>query len=86
MYFGTVSAFSFAITKRQRKEREKMERDALLEMKSGGLDDVSEFTGEIFNISSVFGFLAIALAAINIFGGFLVTMRMLKMYKKGKKK
>ena len=35
------------------KEREKMERDALLEMKSGGLDDVSEFTGEIFNISSV---------------------------------
>ena len=26
------------------------------------------------------------LAAINIFGGFLVTMRMLAMYKKGKKK
>ena len=36
----------------------------------------------IFNISSVFGFLAIALAAINIFGGFLVTQRMLAMYKK----
>ena len=35
------------------KEREKMERDALMELKSGGLDDVSEFTGEIFNISSV---------------------------------
>ena len=36
-------------------------------------------------IISVFGFLAIALAAINIFGGFLVTQRMLAMYKKKKK-
>ena len=40
----------------------------------------------IFSTSSVFGFIAIILAAINIFGGFLVTSRMLKMYKKGKKK
>ena len=39
----------------------------------------------IFDISSVFGFLAIILAAINIFGGFLVTQRMLAMYKKKKK-
>tara|TARA_B110000438_G_scaffold299257_1_gene349085 strand:+ start:357 stop:665 length:309 start_codon:yes stop_codon:yes gene_type:complete len=39
----------------------------------------------IFNISSVFGLLAIFLAAINIFGGFLVTQRMLQMYKKKKK-
>ena len=39
----------------------------------------------IFDISSIFGFLAIALAAINIFGGFLVTQRMLAMYKKKKK-
>jgi len=39
----------------------------------------------IFNISSIFGFFAIFLAAINIFGGFLVTQRMLKMYKKKKK-
>ena len=37
-----------------------------------------------FDISSVFGFLAIILAAINIFGGFLVTQRMLQMYKKKK--
>ena len=36
----------------------------------------------IFNNSSFFGFLAISLAAINIFGGFLVTHRMLAMYKK----
>ena len=40
----------------------------------------------IFNISSIFGFLAISLAAINIFGGFLVTQRMLAMYKKKKDK
>ena len=39
----------------------------------------------IFNTSSTFGFLAISLAAINIFGGFLVTQRMLAMYKKKKK-
>ena len=36
----------------------------------------------IFNISSIFGFIAIILAAVNIFGGFLVTQRMLQMYKK----
>ena len=35
------------------KEREKLEKDALLEMKTGGLDDVSEFTREIYNISDV---------------------------------
>ena len=39
----------------------------------------------VFNQSSTFGFLAIVLAAINIFGGFLVTQRMLAMYKKKKK-
>ena len=38
----------------------------------------------IFNTSSIFGFIAIILAAINIFGGFLVTQRMLQMYKKKK--
>ena len=38
----------------------------------------------IFNKSSIFGFIAITLAAINIFGGFLVTQRMLQMYKKKK--
>ena len=40
---------------------------------------------KIFEISNVFGYLAIILAAINIFGGFLVTQRMLQMYKKKKK-
>ena len=39
----------------------------------------------IFTNSTIYGFLAITLAAINIFGGFLVTQRMLAMYKKKKK-
>ncbi len=39
----------------------------------------------VFNNSNIFGFVAIFLAAINIFGGFLVTQRMLQMYKKKKK-
>ena len=38
-----------------------------------------------FNLSNILGFAAITLAAINIFGGFLVTQRMLQMYKKKKK-
>ncbi|MBI1366013.1 MAG: NAD(P) transhydrogenase subunit alpha [Alphaproteobacteria bacterium] len=32
--------------------------------------------------SKLFGFFAVALASVNIFGGFLVTQRMLAMYKK----
>ena len=47
------------------------------------LSGVSE---NVFEVSNVFGFLAIILAAVNIFGGFLVTQRMLQMYKKKKKK
>ena len=39
----------------------------------------------IFDNANIFGFLAIILAAINIFGGFLVTQRMLAMYKKKQK-
>ena len=38
-----------------------------------------------FELYNMFGLVAIVLAAINIFGGFLVTHRMLKMYKKKKK-
>ena len=41
--------------------------------------------GAVFTSSSIYGFLAIILAAVNIFGGFLVTQRMLAMYKKKKK-
>lgn len=32
--------------------------------------------------SKIFGFFALVLASVNIFGGFLVTQRMLSMYKK----
>ena len=42
-------------------------------------------TGNIFDTANIFGYLAIILAAINIFGGFLVTQRMLAMYKKKRK-
>jgi len=36
--------------------------------------------------AKLFGVLAVALASVNIFGGFLVTQRMLSMYKKKDKK
>jgi len=41
-------------------------------------------TGSI--LAKFFGFLALVMASINIFGGFLVTQRMLAMYKKKEKK
>ena len=37
------------------------------------------------NFSKVMGFIAVALASVNIFGGFIVTQRMLQMFKKKKK-
>ena len=46
---------------------------------------LSSTSETIFETSNIFGFLAIVLAAVNIFGGFLVTQRMLQMYKKKKK-
>lgn len=42
--------------------------------------DLSAGDGGIW--ARVFGFLALVMAAVNIFGGFLVTNRMLAMYKK----
>ena len=52
----------------------------------GAIIAVSDLSSEVsFNLSNTFGLIAIALAAINIFGGFLVTQRMLQMYKKRKK-
>ena len=46
---------------------------------------LAEANDSVFNTSSIFGLLAITLAAVNIFGGFLVTQRMLAMYKKEEK-
>ena len=46
---------------------------------------LAEKSENIFDVANIFGFLAIILAAVNIFGGFLVTQRMLAMYKKKRK-
>jgi NAD(P) transhydrogenase subunit alpha len=37
---------------------------------------------ETFGVASWFGFAGLILASVNIFGGFLVTQRMLAMYRK----
>ena len=39
-------------------------------------------SSQVFGVSSIFGFVAAFFAAINIFGGFVVTERMLGMFKK----
>lgn len=41
-----------------------------------------ELVAEGTTAARIFGFLALVMASINIFGGFLVTSRMLAMYKK----
>ncbi len=41
---------------------------------------------EHFDFSKFMGFFAVILASVNIFGGFIVTHRMLAMFKKKKKK
>ncbi|HEX9904330.1 MAG TPA: proton-translocating transhydrogenase family protein [Propylenella sp.] len=43
-----------------------------------GVPQIGEGTG----LARLFGFLALMLASVNIFGGFLVTQRMLGMYKR----
>ena len=40
---------------------------------------------EISGMTEIIGFSAVLLASINVFGGFLVTNRMLSMFKKKKK-
>ena len=39
-----------------------------------------------YEISKIFGIIAVTLASVNIFGGFIVTYRMLSMFKKKPKK
>ena len=39
---------------------------------------------EEMHLSKILGFIAVALAAVNIFGGFVVSQRMLQMFKKKK--
>lgn len=54
---------------------------ALFAATAGAVSDDSGGSG----FSSLMGAIAIALASVNIFGGFLVTQRMLAMYKKKEK-
>ena len=48
-----------------------------------GVSLIADDSGPI--LARVLGFVALILASINIFGGFLVTQRMLAMYQKKKK-
>ena len=41
---------------------------------------------QAFDTSKIFGLIGVVLASVNIFGGFLVTYRMLSMFKKKTKK
>ena len=50
------------------------------------ISSFSSVEGASITFSNILGFVAVILAAINIFGGFLVTQRMLQMYKKKEKK
>jgi NAD(P) transhydrogenase subunit alpha len=48
--------------------------------------DNKNFNEDVMDISKIMGYLATILASINVFGGFVVTQRMLAMYKKKKNK
>ena len=52
----------------------------------GALIAVGSALNEQANYSKWLGFIAIVIASINIFGGFVVTWRMLAMFKKNKGK
>jgi NAD(P) transhydrogenase subunit alpha len=47
-----------------------------------GIEGASLFEGSANGTAKTFGFIALVIAAVNIFGGFLVTQRMLAMYKR----
>ena len=51
----------------------------------GAILQVVDIDGNIFSLSSILGAIAIFFASINIFGGFMVTQRMLDMFKKKEK-
>lgn len=50
----------------------------------GALLQTVEIDGKAITLTSILGAIAVFIACINIFGGFLVTQRMLKMFKKKK--
>ena len=52
----------------------------------GAMLQTVQIDGNVFNLTSILGAIAIFLTSINIFGGFMVTRRMLEMFKKKEKK
>lgn len=52
----------------------------------GAMLQTVQIDGEVYSLTSILGVIAIFLASINIFGGFMVTRRMLEMFKKKSKK
>ena len=48
----------------------------------GAMLQTVDINGETLNLTSILGAIAVFLTSINIFGGFLVTRRMLEMFKK----
>src|SRR5437763_6651658 len=48
----------------------------------GAMLQAVDINGETITLTGILGALGILLASINIFGGFLVTQRMLEMFKK----
>jgi len=52
----------------------------------GAMLQAVEIESQTITLTSVLGALGVLLASINIFGGFLVTQRMLEMFKKKEKK
>ena len=49
-----------------------------------GVTMINDTGNNVFSFSRVLGFFAVMLASVNIFGGFIVTQRMLQMFKKKK--
>lgn len=52
----------------------------------GAMLQTIQIDGDSINLTSILGTIAIFLTSINIFGGFMVTRRMLEMFKKKNKK
>jgi len=52
----------------------------------GAMLQTVQIDGNVLNLTSILGSIAVFLASINIFGGFMVTRRMLEMFKKKEKK
>ena len=50
----------------------------------GAMLQVVDISGDEITVTSILGALAMLLASVNIFGGFMVTQRMLEMFKKKK--